>query len=133
GLVVLTAKRLLAVERGGERWQSHELPMGTFLRNLEHGGAGTLELVGVAGRVARWQYTAGRSAAARRLAQRLADLRAGEDGKVSVAVCPSCGAPITGAGGRCETCDVEQKPPSVASLFRLGGFARHRAGLIARG
>src|SRR5262249_57570632 len=43
------------------------------------------------------------------------------------------GGPGRGGGGRGGTGAVEQKPPRAGSLFRLGGFARHRAGLIAWG
>ena len=45
GLVVLTGGRLLAAERGGERWHSWPLPVGISLRNVEQGSAGTLELL----------------------------------------------------------------------------------------
>src|SRR5262249_52523177 len=106
GLVVLTGRRLLAAERGGDRWQAWPLPIGTSLRTLEQGSAATLELVGPEGRLACWHYTAGRAAAARRLAQRSSDLRAGGDGAAPVSTCPSCGAAMTGVGGRCDACEA---------------------------
>src|SRR5262245_6533433 len=90
GLVVLTGGRLLAAERGGEQWQAWPLEAGTSLRNVEKGSAGALELLGSDGRLARWQYTVGRSAAARRLVQHLTDFRA-KGAAASVAFCPSCG------------------------------------------
>ncbi len=133
GLVVLTGRRLLTAERGGAHWQAWPLPMGTSLRTLEQGSAATLELVGPEGRLASWHYTAGRSAAARRLAQRLSDLRAGGDGAAPVSFCPSCGAAMTGAGGRCDACETAPAAPSLSSLFRLASFARHRAGLTLLG
>jgi ATP-binding cassette subfamily B protein len=129
GLIVLTDRRLLAAEGGGQRWQAWPLPLGTSLRTIEQGSAGALELVAPEGRLACWQYTAGRSAAARRLAQYLSDFHAG-DGTVtdSVAYCPSCGAILS--NGRCNLCEAEPAAPSLSSLFRLVGFGRRRAGLI---
>jgi ATP-binding cassette subfamily B protein len=131
GLVVLTGRRLLSAERGGERWQAWELAADSALRANDQGSAGTLELVGPAGRLARWAYTAGRSAAARRLAQRLSDLRGSAEATVSF--CPSCGAALTGAGGRCDACEAEPAAPSVSSLLRLTTFARRRAVLTLWG
>jgi ATP-binding cassette subfamily B protein len=133
GLIVLTDRRLLAAEVGGERWQVWPLAVGTSLRNVEQGSAGTLELVGPDSRLARWQYTAGRAAAARRLTQRLADLQAGGDAPAGpVAFCPGCGSAMTG-GGRCDACEAAPAAPSVSSLLRLAEFARHRVGLILGG
>jgi ATP-binding cassette subfamily B protein len=129
GLVVLTNRRLLAAAGGGQRWQTWPLPLGTSLRTVEQGAAGVLELIAPEGRLAHWPYTAGRSAAARRLAQCLSDFHAnGSVAPTAVAYCPSCGAAMT--GGRCDVCEAEPAAPSVASLFRLVGFARRRAGLI---
>lgn len=130
GLVVLTPRRLLTADSGGQEWHSWPLAVGTSLRTVEQGSAGTLELLGPDGRLARWQYTAGRSAAARRLAQRLTDLRAGE-ADAAPAVCPTCGAAMT--AGRCDACEATPEAPTVSSLFRLTGFARRRSGLILAG
>src|SRR5215470_17735026 len=133
GLVVLTDRRLLASEVGGERWRVWPLAVCMSLRNIEQGSAGTLELVGTDSRLARWQYTAGRAAAARRLTQRLADLQAGGDARAGpVAFCPSCGSAMTGAG-RCDVCEAAPVAPSASSLLRLAEFARHRVALILLG
>jgi ATP-binding cassette subfamily B protein len=129
GLVVMTGRRLLAAGRDGEQWQSWALE-GKSLHTVENGGAGSLELLGPTGLLARWHYTAGRATSARRLAQKLSELCAGVAAD-EAAVCPSCGAAMS--GGRCQTCEAELAPPSVSSLFRLAGFARRRGRLIGLG
>src|SRR5262249_58605808 len=45
----------------------------------------------------------------------------------------SCGAPSPGGEGRCAACAAGPARPSTASLYRLAGFARARARLIALG
>jgi ATP-binding cassette subfamily B protein len=132
GMVVLTDRRLLAGP-DGPAWP---LDGDTALRSEERGGVGTLELVTSKGRLAHWRYTAGQGQAAHRFVQRLAAWRAARDGTgaaATVAVCPSCGGPIRPEDGRCPACAAVPTAPSVSALYRLVGFARPRAGLIALG
>ncbi|HEY7422959.1 MAG TPA: ABC transporter transmembrane domain-containing protein, partial [Gemmataceae bacterium] len=140
GLVVLTDRRVLSPGAGeagtNAQWQSWPLTAGTSLRTVEHGGAGTLELVDDTGRLAFWRYTAARGMAAQRLVQKLASWHAsrqGDNAAPVTAVCPSCGAPIRAEDGRCEACAAGPVKPSVSALFRLMTFARPRAGLVVLG
>src|SRR4051812_37840190 len=65
-LVVLTSNRLLAASASGaasgngqaEHWRSWSLGDEVELKTSEQGVVGTLELVGVAGRLAHWRYSA---------------------------------------------------------------------------
>ena len=59
--------------------------------------------------------------------------RQGIDGTPTMAVCPSCGAPINADEGRCEACAAGPTKPSMSALFRLATFARPRAGLVVLG
>jgi ATP-binding cassette subfamily B protein len=138
GLVLLTDRRLLALENSetDSAWQAWPLTPGILLRTAEHGGAGSLELVGETGRLGEWRYTAGRGTAAQRLALRLVAFRAAQPGDAaptSVAVCPSCGAPMRGEDGRCAACAAEPAQPTVSALLRLTAFARPRARMTALG
>jgi ATP-binding cassette subfamily B protein len=139
GLVVLTARRVLAAEEDGAadpRWHSWPLAPETDLRLEEQGGVGTLELAGPDGRLAHWRYTAGLSAGAQRLVQRRAAMRsaiAGASALPGKTVCPSCGAVIPADAAVCPACTPAPLRPSAASLFRLIRFARPHARLIVVG
>jgi ATP-binding cassette subfamily B protein len=134
GLVVLTDRRLLA--RGVERWEDWPLTEGMDLRTAEHGSAGLLEWVDGSGRLACWRFTAAKATAAHRLVQRLSVWRSSDrEGSLtsSQAVCPSCGAVIDAADGRCEACAAGPAKVSPSALLRLVSFARPRFGLIVLG
>ena len=51
----------------------------------------------------------------------------------TVAICPSCGSPITSDDGVCQSCAAVLSPPAISSLFRLIAFARPWAARIAFG
>ena len=132
GLIVLTDRRVLASAMDGvtPAWQTWPVTAHTRLRTVEHGGAGTLELVDASGRLAHWRCTIGRGTAAQRLAQKLAAwhaIRDGTNGAAVTAVCPSCGAAIQAEDGRCAACAAGPIKPSVSALVRLAAFARPRA------
>jgi ATP-binding cassette subfamily B protein len=143
GLVLLTDRRVLM--RAGDRqlaspsasrWQAWPLERDAALRCEVRGGVGTLELVTGTGRLAPWRYTPGQSTAAHALVQSLAALRARQAGIASAqldTVCPSCGAAITAEDGRCPACASVPVRPSISALYRLIGFARPCAGMIALG
>jgi ATP-binding cassette subfamily B protein len=139
GLVILTDHRLLSREPDAPAdsiWQSWPIMPGMSLRTVEHGSAGTLELVDATGRLAYWRYTAGRGTTAQRLVQKLAAWQAshsGDNATPVTAVCPSCGAPIDAEAGRCEACAAGPAKPSVSALFRLAEFSRRHAGWIVVG
>jgi ATP-binding cassette, subfamily B, bacterial len=142
GLVVLTDRRLFAADAEGNgdaqtsthRWQDWPLDSGADLRTAEHGGVGTLELVGPTGRLAHWRYLATGGPSAQRLVQRFADLRDGPNGAAPLAsVCPGCGETLPADGGPCPTCAPKANRAAWSALARLITFSRHRARLIALG
>src|SRR5262249_30676519 len=134
-----TNRRLLAAEgdpAAGPGWHSWPLGPDAALRVEERGGVGTLDFTGPAGRHAHWRYTAGRSAAAHRLVQRLASLRAAPPGGAVSAgepLAPGGGAGPRPENGQCPACAPPPTAPSVSALFRLARFSRARAGLIVLG
>jgi ATP-binding cassette subfamily B protein len=145
GLVVLTDRRLLALAElppangapaaAAAPWQAWPLTPDTALLCRDQGGAGTLELLGPAGRLGHWRYTAGRSSDAHRLVQRLEVLRARQAGDTRApveSVCPSCGAALP-EGSQCAACAPATVKPGLSSLYRLIAFARPRARMIVLG
>jgi ATP-binding cassette subfamily B protein len=140
GMVVLTDRRVLAHASNNfgkhpdDGWRSWTLAPDVALRATEHGGAGTLELVGTSGRLAHWPYTARRAAAAQKLVQRFVTWRASATGASvpAMSVCPSCGA-ATPDGGRCATCAAGPSKPSTSALWRLFKFARPNGGMVIIG
>jgi ATP-binding cassette subfamily B protein len=142
GLVLLTERRLLAhaldgrADSNGPHWQAWPLEPDMTLRCELHAGVGTLDLVTSSGRLAHWRYTPGQSTAAHALVQRLGALRSRQAGVAAApldTVCPSCGAAISAEDGRCAACAAAPVRPSVSALYRLVGFARPCAGMIALG
>jgi ATP-binding cassette subfamily B protein len=142
GLVVLTNRRLLALEADGDgqavRWQAWPLEAVAELRSREKAGYGTLELLGFEAPLAAWRHTAARSLAATRFANRLNELvstpEAPSPARDGVAgLCPSCGAPLEPGQNSCTTCTPAPAPPPVRSLWRLSRFAKRRAGWVAVG
>jgi ATP-binding cassette, subfamily B, bacterial len=134
GLVLLTDRRVLSAT-APEIWESWPLAPGTTLTATDHGGTGVLQLVGADCRLAHWRYTAGCSADAHRLAQRLTvhwAALAGEAPPVD-SVCPSCGAPISPEDGRCLACAPALTPASISALVRLLRFSRPHLRVMAFG
>jgi ATP-binding cassette subfamily B protein len=131
GLVALTDRRLLAAAGQPAAWRSFPLPSDATLRAEEHGGVGTLELVGPQGRLAHWRYTVAHAPAARRLILRRHSPDNGEPAVTSI--CPSCGAPITAEDGRCPACTPRAVQPAMSALFRLAGFSRGHLRLVILG
>ena len=73
---------------------------------------------------------------AERLAQRFDSWRASQAGRAVAAlesICPSCGATIPSGLGKCTACAADFSQSRVSALYRLIGFARPVAGLIALG
>ncbi len=119
----------------------HDWPLEprTVLHTKEEGGAGTLELLDDHGRLAYWRFTAGRTAAAHRLVERLKVLREGEPadeaGEAGEGewLCQACGLPIPPESHLCSACAAAAATRPARSLFRLAPFARARLGVIALG
>ncbi len=147
GVIVLSDRRILGEVSGsperngspetvGRSWQSWPLDTGMAIRCREHAGVGTLDLVGPEGRLAHWRYTAALAPHAERLAQRFESWRASQAGRAVAAlesICPSCGATIPSGLGKCTACAADFSQSRVSALYRLIGFARPVAGLIALG
>ncbi|MGE3808380.1 MAG: ABC transporter ATP-binding protein [Gemmataceae bacterium] len=136
--VVLTEQRLLArgaAAANGESWHEWPLRDELALDAREQSGAGILELSDHTGRLACWRYTARQSSSAQQLVRRFHALREQQEGApvhAGATVCPTCGATIDDEAGRCLACAPKSKS-SLSALYRLAGFARGCAGLIALG
>jgi ATP-binding cassette, subfamily B, bacterial len=146
-LVVLSNRRILAEatdshegngspESGRNPWQTWRLDSGVTFRCGEHAGVGTLDLLGTDGRLAHWRYTAALSPLAEKFVQRLESWRANQSGRAFAtleSICPSCGAAIESKDGKCPACAADVTQSRASALYRLIGFARPVAGLIALG
>ena len=121
GQLVLSDVRLSAVNADGSQSAWLLSDAGLCLQMADHAGVGTLDLMGPAGRLARWRYTLAGQAAALRLVKLFEQQRAG------------VAQPAGEAGEGEEPIDTElQTPPSTWVLLRLGRFARpYRTQLIA--
>jgi ATP-binding cassette subfamily B protein len=129
--VVLTDRRLLSLAPQSSTWEAWSLGRDHSLSAREQGSVGTLEWLGPDGRVAHWRYTAGLASGARLLVRQFEALHTGSPAPTTEgSVCPSCGAVMVADGDRCPACTTLPVRPPLSSLFRLLGFARHRAGLI---
>ena len=141
GLIVLTARRLLAVETatGATPVRSWPLDAISGLRTKDFGSVGTLELLGPAELLCHWRYTMGRTPQAHRLADRFERLRQGElpegepHGEAPTRICPSCGAILATEQGACPDCETAKNKPPARSLSRLIDFARPRKWLVLFG
>lgn len=151
GLVVLTPRRLLAVEpeestdvaepppKGGLRVRSWPLEEAAGLRAKDQGGTGRLELLGPNLLLAHWRFTIGRAPAAHRIAGRFESVRRGkaasaeETEESATTVCPSCGAILAADQGACPDCELAKSKPPPRSLYRLFEFAKPRMGVILLG
>ena len=123
GLVVLTDRRVLSLDRGltSDDWQAWSLAPDMQVTERERGGVGTLELTGPAGKVASWRFTASRAVEARKFVQLFSSAQAGtlevvEEGEE--------------ADGD-ETTSIT--PARALSLFRLWRFARRHIWAVMLG
>ncbi|MGA2258677.1 MAG: hypothetical protein ABSG53_28760, partial [Thermoguttaceae bacterium] len=111
----------------------------TTLQAREKGGASSLELVNCQGLMAQWRYTPARNKAAHHFVDRWKLFRSGQTAEGGVAestteaLCPSCGLPIKGDQGFCETCATLPGIKPGRSLLRLLTFARKRVGVASLG
>ena len=142
GLIVLTAHKLVAVlpqsadNKADSAVTSWKLTDIQRMTTRERGGLGLLELLGPAGRLASWRFTAGKASAIQRLIHRFDGIRAGLDVTASdqtSTTCPSCGATIPPDQIECPACTPSAAPPVASSLVRLLAFAKPRAGLMTLG
>lgn len=150
GLVVLTTRRVLAVEPVGpaddksvprENLTARSWPLDEIadIRAKEQGGAGRLELLGDDSLLAHWRFTVGRAPAAHRIANRIESIRRGKSSgennsdEPATTVCPSCGAILAADHGFCPDCDSAKAKPPVSSLLRLLGFAKTRKRMVLLG
>jgi len=115
GLVLVTNRRLLALQADGSEWKSWPLRADLALRLNDHAGVGTLELHGPDAQLAVWRYTLSRDPAAQRLAAQFARLcRQAAGQAVQELREPTAGA---------EAAELPS-PPSTWALLRLWRFAR---------
>jgi len=150
GLILLTDARIISFAqndrdsflRNGGNGQAtskawHLSPEITLVAK-EKGGASTLELVNEQGMLAQWRHTPARNKSAHHFVDRWKLLRSGQaaEGEATEsaeALCPSCGSPVKGEQGLCETCAAIPAVRPARSLLRLLSFARKRAGMVSLG
>ncbi|HWA98024.1 MAG TPA: ABC transporter ATP-binding protein [Pirellulales bacterium] len=148
GLVLLTDRRLAAspsapAAEGNSAdpdWQTWPVADVADLTIREDGAVGTLELFGIASRLAFWRFTAAKATHAHRLAVRFNDLRRAsqiepdEDLQATgETVCPSCGAVLPADDPTCVACTPTVESHSTLSLLRLWRFARPLKGIVTLG
>jgi len=117
GRLLLTDRRLLALEPGGASWRAWPLQAPLNLQHADHAGVGQLSLHDEGARLAAWRYTLGADPAALRLLglferQRRRLLH---------------GEQAVEEGAEAEEADFAAEsptPPSTWVLLRLGRFAR---------
>ena len=144
GLVVLTDKRIFGftwaegVRQNGKpaadpiHSDSWILTPGTAFVARDGAGVSTLELCDETSLLGIWRYTVNRAAAARRIADRLENLRQGIVPKTVVAPktadaveCAGCGASMRAGEGACPECGINPAAHGpMRSLFRLLSVAR---------
>ncbi len=129
GLLVLTESRLFHLRHGGENRQ-WTVEAGHALEIADHAGVGRLSLRDAHSGLAFWRYTLGQDAAARRLMQCFSEcVQAAREGRIPspprLENCPGCGVALLPGEARCSACtELENRPPSTITLFRLWRFAR---------
>ena len=137
--VALTRTALWTIAPGDAAWTTWPLCEGLVLDHHDHGGIGTLELVGDGKLLHGWRYTLNQGVAVQRLVQafaaRLAALRGIEtavgDGQ---GACARCGAPLDADDDECPNCARElATPPSTWTLLRLWRFAHPYRGQLLAG
>jgi ATP-binding cassette, subfamily B, bacterial len=136
--VLLTDRRILALNAGESVWRIWQLSEVSSLSAHQNAGVGTLDLLGESGRLAEWRYTIARSTSAHRMADRFESLRrlgyvepeAIDD---AAAACPTCGVPIGPGQTTCIDCAPASEARAVNGLIRLLRFARPRAAIVSLG
>ena len=106
--LALTERRLLSVDASGEvcEWLlSPELS----LRQHDHAGVGSLELMGPHARLGLWRFTLGQGAQARTFLQTFEQVQARLAGALAptaeaVTPCPRCGGPLPADGSDADDC-----------------------------
>jgi len=130
GAVVATDRRLMAKAAGEPAWQSWSYRPTLKLRQHDHAGVATLELLDGDVRLASWRYTLGQNLSALRLIKRferqaLAQTTGQATAAETETLCPTCKAPLEPDQDECPVCSREShEPPSTWTLFRLWRFAR---------
>ncbi|MBX3621748.1 MAG: ABC transporter ATP-binding protein [Rhizobacter sp.] len=110
GALALTDRRLLASGTGG--WSAWPLADGLQLRQTDHGGVGTLELLDGHARLAQWRFTLAQHHAVQGFVARFERLQAGES------------APADEPPDHEDEADDDSRPTSTWVLLRLARFAR---------
>ncbi|QYF96090.1 ABC transporter ATP-binding protein/permease [Massilia sp. PAMC28688] len=129
-MLVVTDRRLLALDAGQSAWQTFSFRPGLALRHHDHAGVGHLELFDDHGRLGAWRFTLGQNLQAIRLLDHFREqLESHLTGRpVHVPehhVCPSCKAPLAPDEEECPICTkVLYTPPSTWTLLRLWRFAK---------
>jgi ATP-binding cassette subfamily B protein len=122
GLVILTDRRVLRLDAEGIAAGSWPLHLIRSTRVRDRIGLGHLEILGEAGRLGSMSFTPGRIEPARQLAAAIDRVRKGQGETAARA-----------AVGPVEDADEPASPARLASLLRLGRFARRHAAMLVLG
>jgi ATP-binding cassette, subfamily B, bacterial len=127
-ILALTDSRLIGRVSPSTSWSSFEISA-VRLKLRDPSPVGSLEVTDTNGQLGLWRFTGSCLPSVRKLMREWETLKTGLP--PAGTICPSCGAPIPPDEDRCQTCNPEVEPKSIASLFRLLKFAKPRMPMIA--
>ncbi|MBI5936787.1 MAG: ABC transporter ATP-binding protein [Betaproteobacteria bacterium] len=134
GALAVTDRRLVAKAPGETAWQSWPHRPELKLRQHDHAGVATLELIEGDTRLAGWRYTLGQNLSALRLLKQFERQAWGQPMAEKETLCPTCKAPLEPDQEECPVCSREtHEAPSTWTLFRLWRFARPYQGQLLAG
>ncbi len=129
-LILLTNQRLICLAWPSLDFVEYPLVQGLSLRQMDHAGVGSMELLAGEKRMAFWRYTMAHDADATRFVRQyelvLSACLAGKPFVEELPVfCPRCLAPLEPNQEECAYCEDESEaPPSSWVLLRLWRFAK---------
>ncbi len=129
-LLILTNRRILAWNGDAKVWLEWLLQPVLSLKQSDHGGIGSLELLDAERRLALWRFTLAINVRAQRWLEQFERQQAHLAGQTmnegdEVSLCPACQAPLPPESEVCPVCARElHTPPSTWVLLRLWRFAR---------
>lgn len=143
GGLVVTATRLLAWVIEENRWQSWPLRAELQLRQHDHAGVATLELIDSQTRLACWHHTMAVNLPAQHLVRQFERMERNRERLLDKGItpdtedalhCEQCGALLASGQDECPLCQTEDlTPPSTWTLFRLWRFAKPYQGQLLAG
>ncbi len=129
-LIIITNERLLSLTWPSLDFFEHPLGKEISLRQQDHAGVGSIELLAAGTRLSVWRYTMVNDADAtrfvRQFEQVLGDVLGGRPiADAAPILCPQCLMPLAPGQEECAFCGAEsEEPPSSWMLLRLWRFAK---------